>query len=181
VGPMRYSLLITLGVFGLVEGKPVIPASALQAATTTESPCDACKAIVEDGKSRFVAKHAAASSSDTAKLAAFKTSYYSAFIEDCAAHPALGASNCVHCEVCINATTVEGMSWFLSNATSSQACAMLSSSNVCSSSAAAAYVGLMQPPGDEGGASAEASLLLFDWRSSTQLKMSSCSQGGGWG
>jgi len=95
VGPMRYSLLITLGVFGLVEGKPVIPASALQAATTTESPCDACKAIVEDGKSRFVAKHAAASSSDTAKLAAFKTSYYSAFIEDCAAHPALGASNCV--------------------------------------------------------------------------------------
>eukprot|EP00966_Prymnesium_polylepis_P138875 3209323-Prymnesium_polylepis.1 len=55
VGPMTksmiYSLLITLALFGLVEGNPVVPASALQAATTTKSPCDACKAIVEDGKS----------------------------------------------------------------------------------------------------------------------------------
>eukprot|EP00966_Prymnesium_polylepis_P240906 5571266-Prymnesium_polylepis.2 len=79
-------LLAALAVCGaLVKGKAVIPASALQAATTTESPSDACKAIVEDGKSRFVAKHAA-SSNETAKLAAFKTDLYTAFIDDCAAH-----------------------------------------------------------------------------------------------
>jgi len=180
VGPMRHSLLITLAVLGLAEGKTVVPASALQAATTTESPCDACKAIVEDGKARFVAKHAAASSSNTAKLAAFKSSYYSAFIDDCAAHPALGASNCVHSLTSAHLLLAMRSQWFLSNATSSQACAMLSSSDVCSSSAADAYVGLMQQPDDEGDASADASLLP-DWRSSIQLKGGSCGRGAGWG
>jgi len=173
---MRHSLLITLAVLGLAEGKTVVPASALQAATTTESPCDACKAIVEDGKARFVAKHAAASSSNTAKLAAFKSSYYSAFIDDCAAHPALGASNCVQSAHLLLAMRSQ---WFLSNATSSQACAMLSSSDVCSSSAADAYVGLMQQPDDEGDASADASLLP-DFSSSTQLGARGCGAFG-WG